>query len=462
MILIDNFHVIMKPVKTDNKYNFKRAGIMTIIKFKYTFILSVVILFLPLNINSQTESGDFKNAYNSKNYTKSLELINAKLNEYYLKKVEDRRIPEQMISILNVGEKTDLIELFRKRREKGFLIEDNPEMAELHLYAARSLSALNKKRDALNNYIQSLRFSKYEDMKDDVVYYEISGIFKTMDGGIYFKGYIDSLEQAYIFNKNNYQYSRELGLALFRTEEKKKAAYHLERFVDLSGEKPDPEIYLKLASLFETIKKYMEAEKYYNEYLRYKPEEGAVHYSLGYLAYFHTGNYTLAESSFGAALRLLREDDLYRRSKSLEYLADMSFSNLKYKKSIELYQNGIKYQGMIQERLDQKKKELAGVKLKINEMKSEVIYKQDFNNFEEFEMLQDDQGKIETEINNLNYQLRNMNPGKIRWNIAEIYTKTGNYEEAIKYYREAVHFNYNANLSREMITKLQLKIRRGY
>lgn len=431
-------------------------------KLKYTLVVSAVILFLPIINHAQTESDDFKTAYNSRNYAKSLELINVKLNEYYLKKVEDRRIPEQMISILNVGEKTDLIELFRKRKEKGFLIEDNAEMSELHLYAARSLSALNKKRDALNNYIQSLRFSKYEDMKDDIVYYEISGIFKTMDGGIYFKGYIDSLEQAYIFNKNNYMYSRELGLALFRTEDKKKAAYHLERFVKESGETPDPDIYLKLASLYESIKKYMEAEKNYNEYLRYKPEDGGVHYSLGYLAYFHTGNYTLAESSFKAALRLLREDDLYRRSKSLEYLADMSYSNLKYTRSIELYQNGIEYQKMIQERIEQKKKELASINQKINEMKSEVIYKLDFNNFEEFEMLQDDQGKVETEIDNLKYQFKNMNPGKIRWNLAEIYTKTAKYEEAIRYYREAVYFNYNANLSRDMITKLQLKIRRGY
>jgi len=432
------------------------------IKLNYTFLLSVVILFFPIINHAQTESGDFKTQYNSRDYIKSLESINVRLNEYYTRNVAERRIPEQMISILNVGEKTDLIQLFRKRKEKGFLIENNPEMAELHLYAARNLSALNRKRDALNNYIQSLRFSTYEDMKDDIIYYEISGIFKSLDEGIYFKGYIDSLEQAYIFNKNNYEYSRELGLALFSTEDKKKAAYHLERYIEFSGDKSNPELFKKLASLYESIKKYMEAEKYYNEYLRYKPEDGAVHYSLGYLAYYHTGNYTLAESSFEAALRLLREDDLYRRSKSLEYLADMSYSNLKYSKSIDLYMNGIKYQDMIRERIDQKNRELSAINVQINNMKKEVIYKQDFNNYEEFEMLQDDKGKIESEIDNLKYQFKNMNPGKIRWNIAEIYTKKTKYEDAIKYYREAVHFNYNANQSRDMITKLQLKIRRGY
>ena len=96
---------------------------MIIIKFKYTLILSVVILFLPIINNAQTESGDYKTLFNSGNYTKSLEVINTRLSNYYLKRVEDRRIPEQMVSILNVGEKTDLIQLFRKRKEKGFLKE---------------------------------------------------------------------------------------------------------------------------------------------------------------------------------------------------------------------------------------------------------------------------------------------------------------------------------------------------
>ncbi len=435
---------------------------MICIKTKCFFIISAIILFYPAINYAQTAPTDYKGAYNSKEYTRALDIINIKLNAYYTRKVEDKRIPEQMVSILNVGEKTDLVQLFRKRKEKGFLIEDNPEMAELHLFAARSFSGLNKKRDALNNYVQSLRFSKYEDMKDDAVYYEIAEIFKTMEGGIYFKGYIDALEQAYSFNRNNYEYSRELGLALFITEEKKKAAFHLERYIELSGEKPDPDIYLKLASLYESIKKYMEAEKYYNEYLREKSEDGAAHFALGYISYFHTGNYILAESSFNAALKFVKGDDLFRRAKSLEYLGDMSYSNLKYNRSIEQYLSGIKYQDMVQEKIDQKKKELADLNQKITSMKSDVIYKQDFNNFEEFEMLQDEKGKIETEIDNLNYQFRNMNPGKIRWNLAEIFSKIEKNEDAIKYYREAIHFNYNANLSRDMITKLQLKIRRGY
>lgn len=249
---------------------------------------------------------------------------------------------------------------------------------------------------------------------------------------------------------------------MFITDDKKKAAYHLERYIELSGEKPSPEIYLKLASLYESIKKYMEAEKYYNEYIREKSEDGAAHFSLGYISYFHTGNYILAESSFNAALRFLKEDDLFRRAKSLEYMGDMSYSNLKYNRSIEQYLSGIKYQEMVQDKIEQKRKELSDINKKITAMKGDVIYKQDFNNFEEFEMLQDEKGKIETEINNLNYQFRTMNPGKIRWNLAEIYAKIDKNEEAIKYYREAIHFNYNGNLSRDMITKLQLKIRRGY
>jgi len=434
---------------------------MIVYKNKWLLIV-FFLLFLSAKINAQNTGDDYRAAYNSKDYAKSLEIINSKLNEYYIKKVKDRRIPEQMISILNVGEKTDLVKLFRKRKEKGFFIENNPQMADLHLYAARSLSAINKKRDALNNYIQSLRFSKFEDGKDDVVFYEIAGIFKTMDGGIYFRGYVNALEQAYIFNKDNYEYSKELGIALFRTEEKKKAAYHLERYVALSGEKPDPLIYLKLAGLYESLKKYLLSEKYYNEYLREKPDDGAIHYALGYICYNNTGNYILAKSSFTAALRILPENDLYRRAKALEFLGDMAYSNLKYETGIGLYLKGIQYQDKILERVEEKKKELAELDEKILSMKTDVIYKQDFDNFEEFEMLQDDRGKVDSELNDLKYQFRTMNPGKIRWNIAVIYKKIDKYEDAIRYYREAIHFNYKANDSRDMITKLQLKIRRGY
>ena len=89
------------------------------LKIKYSFILSAIILFYPAINYAQTDPNDYKGAINSREYTRALDIINVKLNDYYTRKVEDKRIPEQMVSILNVGEKTDLVQLFRKRKEKG-------------------------------------------------------------------------------------------------------------------------------------------------------------------------------------------------------------------------------------------------------------------------------------------------------------------------------------------------------
>lgn len=429
---------------------------------KYYIYISVIILFYPSVINPQSLPGEYKSLYEAKEYGKALEQITAKLNEIYRKQVDDKRIPEQMISILNVGEKTDLVSLFRKSREKGFLIEDNPELRELHFYAGRCYVALLKKRDAVNHYIQSLRYSKFEDQKDDAIFYDISQVFRSMEGNIYRKGYLDALEQAYVFNKNNQVYSLELGYALFDTAEKKKSAYHFERYLGLIDEKPDPEIYLKLASLYESTKKYLNSEKYYNEYLREKSDDGSAHFALGYICYNHTGNYVLARSSFNAALKLLKEDDIYRISKCHEYLGDMSFSDLDYDTSRENYIQCIKYQELILEKIRKKKKEKEDIDNRVRIMKSDVIYKQDFNGFEEFELLQDEKGRVEHELEKLLYEFNNLNPGRVRWNLAGVLTKLAMYEDAIKYYRESIHFNYNANDSRDMITKLQLKISRGY
>ena len=102
-----------------------------------------------------------------------------------------------MVSLTNIGQKVDLVKLFRNRKEKGFFIEDNHSIQQLHIYYARCLARLNRKREALSHYIQALRFSRFEQEKDDIIFYEISQVFLSMQEPLYFRGYIDSLEQAY-------------------------------------------------------------------------------------------------------------------------------------------------------------------------------------------------------------------------------------------------------------------------
>jgi tetratricopeptide (TPR) repeat protein len=430
-------------------------------KIKFLILINVLLLFFCL-LSAQENDNNYIALYEKKDYNKSMEIIHAKLTEIYGKRVEDKRIPAGYIALKKTGDDENLVKLFRTRKEKGFFIEENNELAELHFYAGRCSVKLNKRKDAMNHFIQSLRFRKIEFSRDDEIYYEISQIFKSFNEPLYFNGYIDALEQAYTLNPKKYIYSYELGNALAVKGDKRKAIYHLTRYAENSEDKITPELYLKLGSLSESIEKYIEAEKYYNEYLRMKPENAEILFALGYLAYFRTGNYVLAESSLLRAIQILKESDFYRRSKSFEYLGDMSFNNLKFDKALSYYIECFVYQNKILEKINKKNTEQKEVTDKINKVKEALITKKEFEKYEDYEILKEDKSKIERDIEILQLEYKKLQPGRVRWYMAETYEKMGNYDDAIKYYREAIKYDYNSNNSREMIVKLQLKIKRGY
>jgi len=405
---------------------------------------------------------NYTSLYQSGEYQKSYEIIIPKINEIYSKRVEDKRIPAGYIALSNVGEDIDLLTLFRNRKEKGFFIEENSELADLHLYAGKCSIKLDRKKEALNHLIQSLRFRKLEPGKDDIIFFDISQVFKTYNEPAFFKGYIDALEQAYSFNPAQYQYSYEIGNALYVTREKKKAIFHIKRYVENTDDEIKPELYLKLGNLYESIEKYLETEKYYNEYLRLKPDDAETLFALGYISYFRTGNYILAESSLQRALKIIKEGDIYRRSKSYEYLGDMSYNNLKFDKALLFYNECINFQSKIIEMIISKKSERKEIDLKINALKEALINNKEFEKYEDYEILLDERNKIDKELNNLNLDFNKLQPGRVRWFIAVSNEKIEKYDEAIKYYREAIKYDFNSNDARKMIVKLQLKIKRGY
>jgi len=405
---------------------------------------------------------DYKTLYQNNEYQKSYDIIISKLNEIYSKKVENKRIPAGYIALSNVGEDVNLLTLFRNRKEKGFFIEENNELAELHFYAGKCSVKLNKKKDGLNHYVQSLRFRKLEPSRDDILFYEIAQIFKTYREPAFFKGYIDALEQAYTLNQSNYQYSYEIGNALFVTKEKKKAIFHLKRYLENTDEEIKPDVYLKLGNLYESIEKYLETEKYYNEYLRLKPEDAETLFALGYISYYRTGNYVLAESSLQRALKILKEGDIYRRSKSYEYLGDMAYNNLKFDKALLLYNECINYQSKITETIITKKKEREEINIKVNKFKEDLINNKEFEKYEDYEIVLDQRNKIDKDLETLQLEFNKLQPGKLRWVMAVSNEKIEKYDEAIKYYREAIKYDYNSNNARSLIVKLQLKIKRGY
>lgn len=421
----------------------------------------IFFIMLSPSILFSQERENYQTLYEKGEYSNALSAAIEKINEHYSKRVDDTRVPSGYISLRNTGEDVDLIALFKNRKERGFFIENNPELSELHLYAGRSSSKLNKRRDALNHYIQSLRFREIEYKRDDLIFYEIAEVLKSYNSPEFFRGYTDALEQAYSLNIENYNYSYELGMALSSTREVKKAIFHLERYVKNTPEAP-AEAVLKIASLHDSSGKYIEAEKNYNRYLMEVPDNGEIHFALGYLAYARTGNYILAESSFMAALKYIDENDIYRRSKCYEYMGDMAYSNLKYEKASLMYRSTIEYQNMVLGSIDGAKRDLDTIKAEINVLKQDLIRNKDFEKYEEYEIVQESQGEKEKELENLENSFNRLNPGKVRWNLAEINEKLDKNEAAINYYRECIKFDYKSRKARTRIEKLQLKIKRGY
>ena len=216
-------------------------------------ILTAVSGLMPAPLTAQArDTEEYISYFNNGNYNKSLEIINKKLEEFYSTRVEDKRIPTGFITMKDVSKDVDLKMLFRNRKAEPFLIEDKPDISILHLYAARNYFKLTNYDYSLNHYIQCLRFKKVEEKKDDIIYYEIAQVFKK---GNYINAYVNFLETASSLNMDNYSYSLELGRALYRTEMKKRAIYHLERYLSGTDEPFSSELYLMLGNLYEDIGK---------------------------------------------------------------------------------------------------------------------------------------------------------------------------------------------------------------
>jgi tetratricopeptide (TPR) repeat protein len=311
----------------------------------------------------------------------------------------------------------------------------------------------------LNHYVQALRFKKVEEKKDDVIYYEIAQVFKK---GGYFNAYVNSLETASSLNKNNYAYSLELAQALYRTDMKKRAIYHLERYINGTEETVSPELYLMLGNLYEDIAKYLETQKYYIRYLERKPDDGNIQFALGYIAYQRTGNYALALQSFDRALKLLPENEIIKISKTYEYKADIALQELEFDNAVRFYTETIKYQDKIAGDIKNKKTEISDLNLTIRNLKASLLRQENFEQYEEYENLMDKKGKKEIELRQIENEYNKLNAGKVRWNIAYSLERIEKYNDAIKYYRDAMTFDYNPNMARKKIINLELKIKRGY
>jgi tetratricopeptide (TPR) repeat protein len=405
------------------------------------------------------QEDDYASLYERGQYRQALAIIEKKIDDIYSRRVEDKRVPTGFITLRNTDRDIDLMKLFRERKARGFFIEDNSELSALHLYAARCCVKLNKPEDALNHYYQSLRFRTIEYKRDDAVFYEMAQVFREAG---HFRAYVSFLETAYELNSDNYDYSRELGRALYTTREKKRAVFHLERYAANAEGQTDPRIVLMIGNLYEDLGRFLDTEKYYVRYLELKADDGYIHFALGHNAYKKTGNYTLARASLARALELLSEKEIIRRSKAHEYRGDMAFSNLDYDEAIADYQETIKYEKHVAGALQAINDEIRRYSEKINELKASLLRQGDFDEYELYEHLKEERARKELERDLVGKDYSLLNSGRVRWFIAEGHERKERYGEAIEYFRQAIAFDYRANDARERIIKLQLKIKRGY
>ncbi|MDY6934481.1 MAG: hypothetical protein SVZ03_09700 [Spirochaetota bacterium] len=421
-----------------------------------------IILFISLSalFAQQSDKNDYITYYNNSEYKKALQILKGEINLIYSKRVHDKRVPLDVIAIKKIEEGMDLNELFRTRRAKMFFIEKNDRLFQLHLYSARCHSKLSEYSTALNHYYQALRFKSIEFNKDDVIFYEISQVYRNNN---HYKAYLDSLETAYTLKPSNFNYSLELGKALYGTGENKKAIYHLERYIQSMGDTAiDLKLYLMIANLNEDIGRYLETVKYYKKYITQKDDDGYIFFALGYLAYKRIGDFNLAMECFNRSLEFLPENSVFRRSKANEYKGNIYMKELEFEEAAGYYLETIKYQDMIKSKMEQSAKEAQNIENRINNIKSLIIKTRENDKYEEYNLLREKKGEIELANREIEYQYKKLNAGKVRWNLARIYENVGNLNDAIKFYRDAVSLNYNSEAARERIKKIQLKIKRGY
>ncbi len=431
---------------------------------KYRFIRVVLAAFL-FQYSIATASGqegtpEYTNLMQNGEYAKALQQIEQVLTEKYGERVGDKRIPTDFISVKQAERGIDLEKLFVERKAKPFFIENNPDLFTLHYNAGICADEIKQFDTSLNHLVQSLRYRVLKPEQDHAVYYRIAGVYKKR-GDV--KAYHAALETAYELKPENYDYSLELGKSLARHGIKKRAIYHLERYVQSRSKPPeDASLYITLANLHAETGRHLNTVKYYREYLEIQPDDANIHFALGTLCYARTGNYPLALASFEKALNLLPEGDVYRRGKSMEYSGDIHLSELNFKIAIQNYTGAIQYQEKLVQEIEKIESDVNSLDKKINSLKSSLLKNRDYSAYTEYEYAVEEKARKELELRRKKHELDKLNPGRVRWNLADAYEHDNQLQEALKWYRQALAMAYQPRKAREKISKLQLKINRGY
>jgi len=419
----------------------------------------LVHIFFLLSISLVSAQESFDPLISSGNYKEAYVQIKKRLEEIYSSKVDDKRIPNDFISLGSAEERIDLNRLFSERKAEPYFVENNPELFKLHRLAGVCAFNLREYDSAVRHYYQCFRFKEIEFASDSAVFYELSRVYKEAG---YFRAYLNSLEQACSLDRANADYALELGRALYAGRDKKRSILYLERYLSLKGEAENINDYILLANLHADINRYLATADYYRKYLAKKNDDAVIIYALGFICYNNVGSLDEALVLFNRALEILPAEDILRRHKCNEYSGDILYRNLRFQEAFEAYSRTVEYENKIDSAVKQKKDEIIDMRKTARELKISLLKQKNYEKFKEFQLLERKIEIMEYELLQQNYERRKLSSGKVRWNSAEILEKLERNEEAIKYYQASADFNYKAPQARERIIKLQLKIKRGY
>ncbi|MCX8122629.1 MAG: hypothetical protein N3F66_00510 [Spirochaetes bacterium] len=380
------------------------------------------------------------------------------MNKIYTSRSFDKKIPTSYIAIEKIEEGIDLKKLFTERKLQPYFIENNDTLYTLHIDAALCYQSIFKYNEAIQHYFQALRFTTIS-QKDHIIFYSLAQLFKRLNKT---DAYLNFLEEAYEINPDNYDYSLELALSLASGKNKKKALYHLNRYIQAKGDQTPPELYLTAANCYESINDFISASRFYQLYLNRNSDDSAVLFALGYLAYTKISDMKLAYTSLNKGLSLYNSNDLFRKGMSHSILGDISSMDLNYKESIDHYLQAIAISDIMKQSIDDKKNNIESIKTKINTIKSTLLDKKDVSLYPEYQSLMDELGNNELELRRLDHEYSKLNTGELYFKIASIYEVISQYQLAIDWYTKAIATGTKIRESTKKIEKIQLKISKGY
>ncbi|MBP8084294.1 MAG: hypothetical protein KAZ87_13935, partial [Spirochaetes bacterium] len=330
------------------------------------FIFAVSFVSAQESVETLISTGNYKEAYVQ---------IKKQLDEIYSSRVDDKRIPNDFISLGSAEERIDLNRLFAERKAEPYFLENNPELFKLHRSAGVCAFNLREYDSAVRHYYQCFRFKEIEFITDSVIFYELARVYKEAG---YFRAYLNSLERACSLDKANASYALELGRALYAGRDKKRSIFYLERYLSIKGEAEDINDYILLANLHSDINRYLSTADYYRKYLAKKNDDAAVIFALAFICYNNVGSLDEALDLFSRALELLPADDILRRHKCNEYSGDILYRNLKFKEAFEAYSRTVEYEEKIDSAVKKKKEDIAEMRKTARELKTSLLKQKNY------------------------------------------------------------------------------------